>query len=322
MVSILFGVWNGGGVCCCCPAQCSGVARALLIPLQCWRVLLSCRVLFLPGAWCVGGGCVSVVFVWQGILCVLPPRRGGGWGHRGQWVAWRMVGGIVSEGRRCRVDLPVCVWCPPSVCVVVPLNGGGGGLCVVPVFGLDLPLLHCLSSPSLLPTVYVLCHSIVGLVLCLCDRVVSLWNRGDGLCGAEGRVVSTVHCQLFMCCGVCFSVVCVLSCCAVLWVVECRWWAGVCLVVCFPILSVFLFFLFVLVFGVVRAQPCEHARYPRTPLRLSCCVLSSLLFVLRFSLRPAFLVIVEWRWVTHHVLVCCVGMTATGSLSLSFSFFW
>ena len=33
---------------------------------------------------------------------------------------------------------------------------------------------------------------------------------------------------------------------------------------------VFFFFLFVLVFGVVRAQLCEHARYPRTPLRLPC----------------------------------------------------
>lgn len=32
-------------------------------------------------------------------------------------------------------------------------------------------------------------------------------------------------------------------------------------------LSLCLLFLFVVVFGVVRAQPCEHARYPRTPLR-------------------------------------------------------
>ena len=56
MVSIFLGVWNGGGVCCCCPAQCGGVARALLIPLQCWRVLLSCRVLFhcrVCGVWVV-----------------------------------------------------------------------------------------------------------------------------------------------------------------------------------------------------------------------------------------------------------------------------
>lgn len=69
MVSILLGVWNGGGVCCCCPAQCSGVARVPLIPLQCWRVLLSCRALFLARycgvgvgvcLWCSCGGVSSV----------------------------------------------------------------------------------------------------------------------------------------------------------------------------------------------------------------------------------------------------------------------
>lgn len=49
MVSILLGVWNGSGVYYCYPAQCSGAARALLIPLQCWRVLLSCRALFFAG---------------------------------------------------------------------------------------------------------------------------------------------------------------------------------------------------------------------------------------------------------------------------------
>ena len=51
------------------------------------------------------------------------------------------------------------------------------------------------SFPSLF-RLYVRCHSIVGLVLCFCDRVVSLWDSGDGLCGAEGRVVSTVYCLL------------------------------------------------------------------------------------------------------------------------------
>lgn len=111
MVSIFLGVWNGGGVCCCCPAQRSGVARALLIPLQCWRVLLSCRVLFLPGVWCVGGECVSVLFVWWGILCVLPPRRGGGWGRCGWWGAVVVVGGMVGEGR-------LCCWPPRLVCGV------------------------------------------------------------------------------------------------------------------------------------------------------------------------------------------------------------
>lgn len=61
------------------------VARALLIPLQCWRVLLSCRALFhcrVCGVWVVS---VCVLFVWWGILCALPPHSGGGWGHRGWW---------------------------------------------------------------------------------------------------------------------------------------------------------------------------------------------------------------------------------------------
>ena len=60
--------------------------------------------------------------------------------------------------------------------------------------------------------------------------------------------------------------------------------------------SLFLFFSFslfllllVLVFGVVRAQPCEHARYPRTPLRLPCCLLCCLLCFVLSSLLPAFL---------------------------------
>lgn len=64
--------------------------------------------------------------------------------------------------------------------------------------------------------------------------------------------------------------------------VEWRWCVRACgLVACLPLLSVFLFSLFsssslcLLVFGVVRAQLCEHARYPRTPLRLPCCALSS-----------------------------------------------
>lgn len=109
MVSILLGVWNGGGVCCCCPAQCSGVAHALLIPLQCWLVLLSCVHCSLPGVWCGVGECVSAVFVWWGIFCPLPPLCGGGRGHRGWWAAWRVKGGGVA-------GLPVECWCPPSAC--------------------------------------------------------------------------------------------------------------------------------------------------------------------------------------------------------------
>ena len=46
-----------------------------------------CRLVHcsLPGVWCVGGGRVSVLFVWWGILCPLPPHSGGGWGRRGWW---------------------------------------------------------------------------------------------------------------------------------------------------------------------------------------------------------------------------------------------
>lgn len=43
---------------------------------------------YLLGVWCVGGECVSVLFVWWGILCPLPPHSGGGWG-----LSW-MVGGM------------------------------------------------------------------------------------------------------------------------------------------------------------------------------------------------------------------------------------
>lgn len=54
----------------------------------CGRVML----LFLAGCVVCVGVCLSVLFVWWGILCVLPPRRGGGWGRCGWW------GGIVGGG--------------------------------------------------------------------------------------------------------------------------------------------------------------------------------------------------------------------------------
>ena len=173
----------------------------------------------------------------------------------------------------------------------------------------------CIASSLSLPTVRVLCHSIVGLGLCLCDRVVSLWNSGDGLCGVEGCVVSTVHCQLLC------VVVCVL-CCGLWNGGVCVWVCG--LVACLPLLPVFLFFFLLLVFGVVRAQPCEHARYPEHH-----CVFD-LLFPFSFLCAPPFFVslsppaflLLEWRCVIHHVSVCLVGMTATGSLSRSSPFFW
>lgn len=102
MVSILLGVWNGGGVCCCRPTP---VQCVWLVPYSshCSAGEYCCHVAYcsLPGVWRVGGGRVSALFVWWGILCPFPPRRGGGWGRRGWWGVLWMVGGMVSEGRQC-----------------------------------------------------------------------------------------------------------------------------------------------------------------------------------------------------------------------------
>lgn len=54
----------------------------------------------------------------------------------------------------------------------------------------------------------VCCHSIVGLGLCLCDRVVSLWNSGGGLCWVEGCVVSTVYTSFALWCASQWCVCC------------------------------------------------------------------------------------------------------------------
>ena len=72
-------------------------------------------MLLLPvGSGVVVWVCVSVLFVWWGVLCPLPPRRGGGWGHCGRVGGVRMVGGMVSEGR-------ALLHCPSRLCVGVPL---------------------------------------------------------------------------------------------------------------------------------------------------------------------------------------------------------
>ena len=76
-------------------------------------------------------------------------------------------------------------------------GGREGGVCVVcGVWS------HCeCCIPFLLPPrLCVRCHSIVGLVLCLCDRVVSLWNSGGGLCSGRRAVwcEGSVHLRLFL----------------------------------------------------------------------------------------------------------------------------
>ena len=148
--------------------------------------------------------------------------------------------------------------------------------------------------------------------LCHCGIVVMVCVGGRA-CGVY-CLLSTVYCLVLWCvfqCGACVVLLC------------CGLWNSGGLVACLPLSSVFLFLLFVLVFGVVRAQPCEHARYPRTPMCslvvFPCCV--------PFSLLPAFLHAPPffcWNGGVrvYHVSVCCVGMTATGSLSRSSSFFW
>lgn len=112
MVSILLGVWNGGGG-----------AAAVLPGAVVWLVSYSyhcgageycCHVAqcSLPGVWCVGGERVSVVFVWWGILCLLPPHSGGGWGRRGWWGGMVDGGWHGGEGRQC-YRFPVCVLVSP-----------------------------------------------------------------------------------------------------------------------------------------------------------------------------------------------------------------
>ena len=138
MVFTFLGVWNGGGVCCCCPARCSGAARALLIPLQCWRVLLSCRALFLAGC---------VVCGWWARVCAVR-----GVGHPLRPLLAVVVGGAVVDGGACceegrRIEggagaialtLPSVIGVPLLVRMVVLLNGGSGVSLCCPLLALPL----------------------------------------------------------------------------------------------------------------------------------------------------------------------------------------
>ena len=72
--------------------------------------------------------------------------------------------------------------------------------------------------------------------------------------------------------------------------------------------------------GSARAAQRARTLSPNTIASPLLLALSSLLAP-RLSSRPAFLRL-EWRCVIYHVSVCCVGMTAMGSLSRSSSFFW
>lgn len=101
MVSILLGVWNGGG----CAAAVLPSAVAWLCPTHPIAVLAStavmsctvpCQVLRCAGAGvCLCCSCGGVSSVCSPLTLV----EGGAFVDGG--VAWRMVGGMVSEGRLC-----------------------------------------------------------------------------------------------------------------------------------------------------------------------------------------------------------------------------
>lgn len=117
-------------MCCCCPAQCSGAARAPLIPLQCWRVLLSCCAAFhcrVCGVWVVS---VCLCCLCGGVFSVRSPLvvvEGGAIVDGG--VPLWMVGGMVSEGRQSYWHPRLCAGIPLVVYPVALLNGGWGMCC-------------------------------------------------------------------------------------------------------------------------------------------------------------------------------------------------
>ena len=214
-----------------CPVQWRGQCPAHPTAVLIGTAVLSCYCSWL-GVWCVGGECLCVLFVWWGILCALPPRRGGGWGHRGWWGV--VVGGGWHDDGRAAVLLiprrmlasPVCVLASPVRLLGGRIEWREWRLCVAPcsdwvlpftlspslyVVFTSLPFVCCCvccgwgsavvrggrtvsRSAFLFPLQCVCCHSIVGLGVCLCGRVVSLWNSGDGLvCGVGvglGLIVS------------------------------------------------------------------------------------------------------------------------------------
>ena len=108
---------------------------------------------------------------------------------------------------------PSCVRCPPSVCVVVPLNGGSGvwsccplvsccprPLHSVPCLRIRSGTLHCpvsLVLHSLVlccpPPLCVRCHSIVGL---WCVFVAGLCHCGIAVAVMLGRRACGIYCLL------------------------------------------------------------------------------------------------------------------------------
>lgn len=97
--------------------------------------------------------CLPCGFIeWRGGMCCDAPCS--------DWV-WHFT-----------LSVPLHIVCSPRIvpvpllsCVAVFVVCGGGTV----------------SRSALLFPLCVCCHSIVGLVLCLCDRAVSLWNGGGAM---------------------------------------------------------------------------------------------------------------------------------------------
>ena len=174
--------WRWCALLLSCPVQWCG-----LVPYSshCSTHQYCCHVVHcsLPGVWCVGVClCVCGVRVVGYPLSALPlvvveggAIVDGGWHGEGR--------ATVLPASPSNVGVPrLCVGVPLVVHSVALLNGGGGMCCAalssdwVRHLVLSYSLSYCLAP---LPLLCVCCHSIVGLGLCLCDRVVSLWNGGE-----------------------------------------------------------------------------------------------------------------------------------------------
>ena len=126
----------GMAVVCAAAVLPSAVVRLIPYSSHCSAGEYCCHVVHCssPGVWCAGGGCVSVLFVWWGILCAPPLVVDGGRGHCRRagcvlrwWVAWWVKGGCVAGLPRLVCGVPVCVLAFPLVVPPCgPLNGGGG----------------------------------------------------------------------------------------------------------------------------------------------------------------------------------------------------
>ena len=156
-----------------------------------------------PGVWCVGGECVSVVFVWWGILC--PPSPSSWWWVGPSWmvgVCVVVVGGMVSEGRLCCWrPLLSCAWCPPFRLRGGPVEWRGVVGCVLPRVRIGVSLSHCSSFSYRSRSSSVLCcrvccgwGSVVGdcvpfcfSLLSLCSLLQHCWFSVVSLC--EGCVI-------------------------------------------------------------------------------------------------------------------------------------